>query len=1113
MKRKLLLVFIMLQAMLTSMFAYVQLPSEPSVIPQAKTMVTNKQHPQRSFHAVAPRQDLEIRSYIPIDSKHTINPNEVKPITHVKSSSIAPLTDMQSQTIEKKEYYAHGIDYYTNEPIDWVMLRSKAVVNNEETLFFVNIVPLLETLSELYPDGIDVEYEQKGNTITVKPQVIGSVEGDNGTEYIILSSGTSQDGNIVLTEDQYGLVTIEGESIIIGAWSTSEFDPSYASYLGGYLYIDNPTYRLPDAPAVAPKDVAFEPEELVLFAGLGYSGYSYSDNRAVIGAYAPTNFRNLTFDIATDFDWSVKESNDGVETTISGGDRNFSLLTKGGAVYSDFSLTAYNQKEASEPYKWGTGHCQDNDGSVRYNAIHAYAGEEAHNFEYRDGSYAVMTRQNPDYDLTFYINWSTPDIYSQYSSSATSIATIYSYQGKPATPLYLTGVTLPLVSFNANDDFNLHIKLCKCSRNARGNLTLGDVIAEGDATLENVNDDYDAGITAVEFTELYVEDEFGMSETVDYLFIEDEFVIVIEGWDNGTFSGVLGSQEYNFNENTSTWFQATGETRLRSYSGGWPQLFIGLLDATYGYLYTDDDTNLIFAKEGGTSTIHIDPMCYSIDDETLKPTYNLHIDSVFENGKVVDDIPEWVSFNVANEDYTTATEIDDNGQEYTYFVNGIDYDLQIKVEVLPEGVRSRTAQIVFFQAGAKLNITINQKPVITFADANVKALCVKNWDTNGDDELSEEEAAAVTSLGNVFQSNPSIKTFDELQYFTGLTSIGSCSFLYCTGLTSIIIPESVTSIGNSAFCGCSGLTSVTIPSNVTYIGDQAFYNCTNLILVKVGKTIPVFIDENTFGNRRKAILQVPTGSKVSYQTSNYWKDFKKIVEYIECDVNVDEQVNVVDVVDIARFVVGNPSEFFFEFLADINTDGAVNLGDAVTLVNDIAGELNFVKTWTAPSTFTSIDAINLTESNGNLSLNFENERSYTAFQFDLFVPEYVDVAQMSLNTERKQGHQLLYNKVEDGHYRVAALSTSNNEFNGNDGELLSFALNDETGEEVSIRNIHFFDANGNDYLFEDVEESITTGLTPTLSKGEGDIYDLQGRKREQMQRGANIVNGKKIMVK
>ena len=613
------------------------------------------------------------------------------------------------KTTIEQTYNAHGISYFANEAVDWVMQRGTTVKDDEEFHFFVDMTPLIETFTGIYPDGIDVEYTQVGNTITVEPQVIASISGDeeSDTEYIMLFSYTSDDGSIVLTEDKMGLLTIDDESIALGAWSTKDFDPTFGTFLGSYIIVDKPKFRSPDAPAEAPKDVYCEPKELVLFAGLGYSGYSFNSNLAVMGAYAPTTFRNSTMDIATSFKWTATEYINDDETVITSKDRNFVLNTKGDAVYEDFSLTAFNQKEASEPYYWGTGNCLNNEGEIRYDAIYAYAGKGASSFQFSDGTYAVMTRQNPDYDLTFYVNWATPDIAANYSVS--SMSTIYSYQGKPATPLYLTGVTLPMVSFDAHDDFNLHIKIRKCTRDARGGLTLGDVIAEGDATLENVVDEYDAGVTAVEFTELYIEDEFGMSETVDYLFIEDEFVIVIEDWDNGTFSGVLGSQQYNFNEITSTWFERTGEEgRLRYYGGGWPMLFIGLLDATYGYLYTEDDTNLIFDKDGGTSSIHVDPMYYSTDEETEEPTYRLYTESVIEDGEEVEEIPEWLSFEVANEDYTTATEVDEDGEEYEYFVNGIDYDLVVNVEPLPEGVENRTAKVVFFQEGARLTVTITQ---------------------------------------------------------------------------------------------------------------------------------------------------------------------------------------------------------------------------------------------------------------------------------------------------------------------------------------------------------------------------------------------------------------------
>ena len=128
---------------------------------------------------------------------------------------------------------------------------------------------------------------------------------------------------------------------------------------------------------------------------------------------------------------------------------------------------------------------------------------------------------------------------------------------------------------------------------------------------------------------------------------------------------------------------------------------------------------------------------------------------------------------------------------------------------------------------------------IVFADVNVKALCVANWDTNNDGELSYDEAAAVTDLGTVFQNNSTIAFFDELRYFTGLNSIGGNAFSYCYGLASIEIPNSVTSIGSSAFSYCSGLTSIEIPSSVTSINNSAFSYCYVLqqIVVAIGNTV------------------------------------------------------------------------------------------------------------------------------------------------------------------------------------------------------------------------------------------------------------------------------------
>ena len=133
---------------------------------------------------------------------------------------------------------------------------------------------------------------------------------------------------------------------------------------------------------------------------------------------------------------------------------------------------------------------------------------------------------------------------------------------------------------------------------------------------------------------------------------------------------------------------------------------------------------------------------------------------------------------------------------------------------------------------------------IVFADDAVKVLCVANWDTNNNGELSEEEAAAVTDLGSVFANNTDITSFDELSYFTGLTVIRESAFCYCSNLTSITIPDNVKTIGNRAFYACSNLASLRIHSNVTSIEDRAFAYCSKLESIKVDAANTVYDSRN-----------------------------------------------------------------------------------------------------------------------------------------------------------------------------------------------------------------------------------------------------------------------------
>lgn len=120
---------------------------------------------------------------------------------------------------------------------------------------------------------------------------------------------------------------------------------------------------------------------------------------------------------------------------------------------------------------------------------------------------------------------------------------------------------------------------------------------------------------------------------------------------------------------------------------------------------------------------------------------------------------------------------------------------------------------------------------IAFADTNVKSICVNNWDTSGDGELTVKEASVVTSLPvATFRGNTTIQTFNEFKYWTGLTTITAGSstsalgaFGGCTALTEIEIPEGVTTIGAYAFYNDAALVKMVLPSTLTTTGDYSCY--------------------------------------------------------------------------------------------------------------------------------------------------------------------------------------------------------------------------------------------------------------------------------------------------
>lgn len=98
----------------------------------------------------------------------------------------------------------------------------------------------------------------------------------------------------------------------------------------------------------------------------------------------------------------------------------------------------------------------------------------------------------------------------------------------------------------------------------------------------------------------------------------------------------------------------------------------------------------------------------------------------------------------------------------------------------------------------------------------------------------------VISIDNYAFSNCSGLT--SVMIGNSVNTIEEYAFRNCSGLTSVTIGNSVTMIGNFAFYGCSRLTNMTIPNPVITIGNAAFENCDGLTSVTIGNSV------NTIGD-------------------------------------------------------------------------------------------------------------------------------------------------------------------------------------------------------------------------------------------------------------------------
>ena len=230
-----------------------------------------------------------------------------------------------------------------------------------------------------------------------------------------------------------------------------------------------------------------------------------------------------------------------------------------------------------------------------------------------------------------------------------------------------------------------------------------------------------------------------------------------------------------------------------------------------------------------------------------------------------------------------------------------------------------------------------KKENIEFEDPQVKALCVQHWDTNGDGELSYQEAATVEHLGNTFTQDLLINTFDELEYFTGLTEIDVDAFNGCANLLSVKLPPTITKIRQNAFRG-TGIYTFVIPQQAITFGDCILDDCPHLETVIDQAVFPQTTNDGTrlFQNcPNLSALFVPRFRSSSFITDGdfiyMWSDWKDIIResirfedpevkkicVVRWDTNQDGELSVDEAMavnNLGNAFSGNPNITSFEEL-------------------------------------------------------------------------------------------------------------------------------------------------------------------------------------------------------
>ncbi len=236
------------------------------------------------------------------------------------------------------------------------------------------------------------------------------------------------------------------------------------------------------------------------------------------------------------------------------------------------------------------------------------------------------------------------------------------------------------------------------------------------------------------------------------------------------------------------------------------------------------------------------------------------------------------------------------------------------------------------------------------------------------------------------------------------------------------------------------------------------------------------------------------------------------------DVNGDGVVDVSDAVATIDVILQNLSGLLVLSNYDVNADSDVDVMDVTKIVGIILANNSSNAPRRAAMNRLTLENVQITVEGDGFLVDVERPEQYTAFQFDVEVPEGLSVTDVML-ADGKTKHNLHFAKKGLNTYTVVGLSLANELLPSTAKGLIDIRLSGTQGGDVNVKNIMFVNPKGEKTYYNNKSVLVgTTGIYGVSTRQiPHSIYDLSGRKldvdRSQLERGVYIINGKKVIIK